>query len=153
MPNITGAQRSRQSSFGFLMNLLQRRVDAKMKLRLAGIGIDVRTFAILRMLDENEGIKQKDLGKIFEFPEYYTSRNVDALVDAGLVERKPDPNSRRSVQIYLTDAGQERVEQLPKIVSSVNSEFLGTLTTEERKTLIKLLRKVAGIPDEGDPDL
>lgn len=153
MTNVSKAQHNRQTSLGFLLNLIKRRIDAKMKTRLAVIGVDFRTFANLRILDGNEGIKQKELGRILEFPEYYTSRNIDGLVEAGFVERRPDPDSRRSVKIFLTDMGRKKVEQLPKIVSSVNSEFLTPLSKEERNTLILLLRKVAGIPEGGDPGL
>src|SRR3978361_1242959 len=39
------------------------------------------------------------------------SRAVDGLVDLGLMERRPDPDDRRAVQIDLTPPGRKRVEE------------------------------------------
>ena len=150
MSQLSKTQRDRQNSFGFLLQLLARRMDNLMKEKLAGIDIDLKIFANLRMLSDKDGINQRELGRLMEFPEYHTSRNVDALVKAGFVERCPDPNSRRSVLIFLTDKGREKAKQLPKLVAEVNDDFLEVLDIQERKQLIQLLQKVAKIPEEGD---
>jgi DNA-binding MarR family transcriptional regulator len=39
----------------------------------------------------------------------WISRGVDRMVEAGLVERKPDRNDRRRVQLRLLPDGQSRV--------------------------------------------
>lgn len=153
MSKLSKTQRERQSSFGFLLQLLTRRMDKLMKQRLSEIDIDLKTFVSLRMLSDGDGIKQRELGRLLDFPEYQTSRNVDSLVKAGFVERRPDPNSRRSVLIFLTNKGREKVKQLPKIISSVNRDFLKALDEQERKQAVKLLQKVANIPEDGDPTL
>ena len=142
MSELSKTQRERQSSFGFLLQLLARRMDNLMKQRLSEIDIDVKIFANLRMLSDKDGINQRELGRLLEFPEYHTSRNVDALVKAGFAERRPDPNSRRSVLIFLTSKGREKAKQLPKIIASVNSEFLTTLDLQEKQQIIKLLQTV-----------
>lgn len=153
MPKLTKTQRGRQASFGFLLNLLHRRADSKMKQKLENIGVDIKLFVNLRMLNENEGISQRELGRILEFPEYHTSRNVDALVEANMAERRPDPESRRSVKLYLTEEGRAKASKLPSIISDVNSSLLKDLSPEEKATLISLLQKVAKIPIEGDTKL
>ncbi len=40
------------------------------------------------------------------------SRSLDRLTEAGLVCRREDPGSRRSIQVYLTDRGQEMAEKV-----------------------------------------
>ena len=150
MSQLSKTQRGRQNSFGFLLQLLARRMDNLMKQKLAGIDIDLKIFANLRMLSDKDGINQHELGRLMEFPEYHTSRNVDALVKAGFAERRPDPNSRRSVLIFLTNTGREKAKQLPKLIAEVNHEFLEVLDIQERQQLIRLLQKAAGIPEDGD---
>lgn len=105
------------------------------------------------LLNERDGVTQSELGRLLEFPDYYTSRNVDALIEAGFAERRADPNSRRTVLIFLTPEGRSKAKELPKIIASVNDEFLENFDEEERATLTKLLQKAATIPDSGDPDL
>lgn len=153
MSKLSKTQRERQSSFGFLLQLLSRRMDNLMKQRLSEIDIDLKTFANLRMLSDGDGINQRELGRLLEFPEYHTSRNVDSLVEAGFVERRPDPHSRRSVLIFLTNKGREKAKQLPKIISSVNTEFLQTLNEHEKQQIVWLLQKVANISEDADSTL
>lgn len=128
-------------------------MDARMKERLAEIDVDLKIFANLRMLAERDGVTQVELGRLLEFPEYYTSRNVDTLVEAGLVERRPNPESRRSILVFLTEEGRKKAEELPKIISEVNAEFMTELSAKEKAETIRLLQKIAAIPEGGDPSL
>lgn len=41
------------------------------------------------------------------------SRAIDMLVRAGLVDRQPDPDNRRRLQLRLTEAGQQRLDEPP----------------------------------------
>lgn len=134
----------RTESFGFLIQVLARRIDATMKAELSAIGVDVKIFANLMLLSEEDGINQRQLGEKLDFPEYFTSRNVDSLVKAGFAERRQDPRSRRTFLIYLTEKGREKARQLPAIVRKVNDQYLGDLSQEERKQLVSLLQKSAG---------
>jgi len=142
MTQIEMKEHRREESFGFLIQTLARVLDAKMKVELEKIGIDIKIFANLMMLGQKDGINQREIGKRLNFPEYFTSRNIDALVEAGLAERKPDPGSRRSFLIFLTEKGRAKAEELPAIVREVNNEVLHGLTTEERASVISLLQKV-----------
>ena len=153
MSEISKAQRARQSSFGFLLQILARRMDGVMKDKLSEIDVDTKIFANLRILSEQDGITQRELGRLLDFPEYFTSRNVDLLVEAGFAERRPDPNSRRTVLVYLTQLGRKKAKELPNIVAAANLEFLEPLSKQERNDLITLLHKVARIPQGGDPKL
>lgn len=153
MTHVSESQKFRQNSFGFLIQVLARRIQSRMNERLSEIDLDPKYFGSLMILSEKDGIKQRDLGKMLEFPEYATSRNVDSMVEAGLVERRADPESRRAFQIFLTPAGREQAALLPAIVIETNQEVLSVLPEQERKQALELLRKIAGIGDAGDPNL
>ena len=145
MAQVSVKDHRKEDSFGFLIQTLARAIDAKMKAELKEVGVDVKIFANLMMLGQQDGINQREIGKRLNFPEYFTSRNVDALVDAGYAVRRPDPNSRRSFLIFLTDAGRAKADQLPSIVERVNDDVLANLTASERKQVVGLLQKVAGV--------
>ncbi len=135
----------REGSFGYLLQVLARRLDTRMKDELRGAEIEVKIFAALMLLAEEDGINQREVGKRLNFPEYFTSRNIDVLVEAGFAERRPDPESRRSILIYLTDKGRAKATELPPIVQRVNEDALAELSSSERKQVIGLLQKIAGI--------
>ncbi len=90
MTQISNAKSLREASFGFLIQTIARTMDAKMKSELKGIGVDIKLFVNLMLLSEEDGINQRKLGEQLNFPEYFTSRNVDALVEAGPAERHAD---------------------------------------------------------------
>ena len=145
MVQVMKARQIREGSFGFLIQTLARRIDVTMRRRLREIDVDVKVFANLMALSEQDGINQRQLGERLDFPEYYTSRNVDALVAAGYAERQPDPHSRRSFLVFLTEAGHAKAARLPKIIGEVNEFHLQGLSADERQSLIALLQKTAGI--------
>lgn len=150
MTQIKSTKHIRENSFGFLIQTLAREIDARMKIALKEVDVDVKVFANLMMLADEDGINQRALGEKLNFPEYFTSRNVDALVEAGYAERRPDPNSRRSFLIFLTDAGRKKASQLPKVVKEVNDETLDMLTRSERNQVVGLLQKVARLSVDTD---
>lgn len=78
-----------------------------------------------------------------------TSR-IDRLEQAGLVERRPDPEDRRGTRVRLKPAGRMLVEQA--LVAHVENEdaILSGLTAAERVQLDKLLGKlIASLPERG----
>ncbi len=149
MTPIPETKRKHQMSLGFLIQILSRRIDHEMKQRLGEIGIDIKIFANLMTLSRRDGITQRELGRSLEFPEYYTSRAVDTLVEQGFAERRPDPKSRRSVLIFLTKKGREKARKLPPIIAAVNEIYLKPLDPAERNQLIALLQRVARIGEAG----
>jgi DNA-binding MarR family transcriptional regulator len=141
----TTKKKTHEGSFGFLIQTIARRVDVRMKEQLKELDVDIKIFANLMFLSEKDGITQREIGNRLNFPEYYTSRNVDSLIKYGYAERRPDPTSRRSMLIYLTDAGRAKAAQLPAIIEAVNSETLTDLTEAERDQIMSLMQKVAGV--------
>ena len=135
----------RENSFGFLIQTLARRIDVRMKERLVAHDVDIKIFANLMFLSERDGVTQREIGNTLNFPEYYTSRNVDALIKSGYAERRPDPSSRRSMLVFLTPKGHAKAAELPDVIRASNEESLAGLNEEERRQVVELLQKAIGI--------
>lgn len=145
MTQISDAKQHRENSFGFLIQTLARRIDMQMKERLKAHDVDLKIFANLMFLSEQDGVTQREIGNKLNFPEYYTSRNVDALIKEGYAERRANPESRRSTLIFLTPKGRAKAAELPEVIRASNEETLADLSAEERKQVITLLQKAIGI--------
>ena len=145
MTQISDAKKRRNNSFGFLIQTLAKRIEMDMRERLKEHDVDLKVFANLMFLSEKDGVTQREIGNELNFPEYYTSRNVDALVKLGYAERRPDPNSRRSILIFLTEKGRKKAADLPAVIMAANKKTLANLTPEERNKVIELLQKVIGV--------
>lgn len=68
---------------------------------------------------------------------------VDDLEAAGLVERVPDPNDRRSKLIKATPAGVARLCELRQATAAAEAELLADLSPAEAELLPSLLRRIA----------
>ena len=150
LTQISSGKKTGENSFGFLIQTLARRLDVRMRDELKELDIDLKIFANLMFLSMEDGVNQREIGNRLNFPEYYTSRNVDALVALGYAERRPDPKSRRSFLIYLTPAGREKAKLLPPVIERVNNEILADLSKDEQNQVIKLLQRVAGVGKTAD---
>ncbi|MFD9595624.1 MarR family winged helix-turn-helix transcriptional regulator [Kitasatospora sp. NPDC059973] len=65
---------------------------------------------------------------------------VDALEEAGLVERTPDPADRRAVRIVLTTAGRSAVERIGQVRHEVAQEYFGPINPADQDALLRALR-------------
>jgi DNA-binding MarR family transcriptional regulator len=72
---------------------------------------------------------------------------VDALQEAGLVERAADPDNRRSVLVTLTEAGRRLQREMTNARAAAGDGIFGRLTSSERRTLADLLGRVGASGD------
>jgi DNA-binding MarR family transcriptional regulator len=76
-----------------------------------------------------------------------TTKRLDRLEQAGLIERAPDPDDRRSILITLTDAGRELIDSVTDAHLANEQRLLSALSEVERTRLADLLRKLQlGLP-------
>ncbi|WP_051217745.1 MarR family winged helix-turn-helix transcriptional regulator [Nocardioides insulae] len=73
---------------------------------------------------------------------------IDDLVEAGLVERRANPEDRRQRLVVLTARGRSEVDALCSRVVEAEDSLLGALTTKERGQLRRLVIKAAGALDD-----
>jgi DNA-binding MarR family transcriptional regulator len=72
-----------------------------------------------------------------------TTRLIDRLEVAGLVERQNCPSDRRAIHVAITDQGNERLNEALNVHLGYLEENLATrLTKVERETLAELLTKL-----------
>jgi DNA-binding MarR family transcriptional regulator len=79
------------------------------------------------------------------------TKRLDRLVEAGLVERRPDPGDRRGSLVRLTRRGRATVDRaLPAHVEN-EVRLLRALSTPERRALDTLLRKLLASLEAPEP--
>jgi DNA-binding MarR family transcriptional regulator len=76
-----------------------------------------------------------------------TTKRLDRLEQAGLIERTPDPGDRRGTLITLTAAGHRLIDTVTEAHLANERGLLDALTAEEQRRLADLLRKLQlGLP-------
>jgi DNA-binding MarR family transcriptional regulator len=73
-----------------------------------------------------------------------TSRLVDRLVAAGLVDRKPSPQTRREISLALTPAGRGRLQRYDRLRLAEARASLDAVPPEERESIVAGLQQLMG---------
>jgi DNA-binding MarR family transcriptional regulator len=82
-----------------------------------------------------------------------TSRLVDRLVAAGLVDRSPSAQSRREISLTITATGRRRLQRYDRRRLAEARARLAELPAAEQDTLLAALTKLsAGAPPEPGED-
>lgn len=105
---------------------------------------DLRTvdFSVLSLITHNPGITSRQLCNTLGIQAPNLVNMVSALEKRDLITRLPHPNDGRAVGLHLTKTGEQLMRKAEKTAVKLELQASPQLSDEERKTLIKLLKKV-----------
>jgi DNA-binding MarR family transcriptional regulator len=98
----------------------------------------------LTVLQESAGANLNDLATAMGVTVSTTSRLVDRLVAAGLVDRKPSPQTRREISLALTPAGRGRLQRYDRLRLAEARASLDAVPPEERESVVTGLQQLIG---------
>ncbi|KAA0101064.1 MarR family transcriptional regulator [Mycolicibacterium sp. P1-18] len=81
-----------------------------------------------------------------------TGRMVERLVGAGLVDRRPHPDSRRELVVDLTTRGRDVVAEVTAARRRVLAEIVTTIAEPERHGLVRALTAFTAAGGEPAPE-
>jgi DNA-binding MarR family transcriptional regulator len=130
--------RALEHEMGVLVRRLRRLIAERARLvhpELAPVG-----YSMLMAL-QDEPRRASDLVELFSIDKGAVSRQVQALLELGLIERTPDPDDRRAAILAITDEGNRR---LATVSETRRSELLGRLASwkpQELRTFVEALSR------------
>ena len=119
--------------------------DARIRPVLRSAGLDRGAFdvlATLRRAGSPYRLTPTVLYQELVLTSGAVTHRVDALARAGLVERVPDPDDRRSSLVALTERGREVVEDAMAAHMRCEAEMIAALSGDSRRALAALLREL-----------
>jgi DNA-binding MarR family transcriptional regulator len=114
---------------------------------LEPLGLRPPQFGVLRLIDADPGLTQRDLARRSLIDPSSMVAVVDELEELGYAERRTHPADRRKHAIHLTPDGQRMLERAQAVAVETTKEILAPLTAGEIDELRLLLRKLAGVAD------
>jgi DNA-binding MarR family transcriptional regulator len=111
----------------------------------AAHGLPITWYDVLLELNAAEGrrLTMSQLGEVAVVSRSRVSRVVDELVRAGLVERVPNPDDRRSAFARITPAGRARLRAAaPTYLAGIERHFTSHLTAAEAHAVATALERV-----------
>jgi len=129
-------------SVGFLISQLGFLSSRRFHAALERLGIDPRDFLLMRFVAASDGQSQQALADRLGVPPSRMVALVDHLEDAGLVERRADPDDRRVRGLHLTRKGRGVLDRAAKIAIDYETQLCAGINREEREQLIDLLQRL-----------
>lgn len=97
---------------------------------------------ILKNLAELGSMSQRELADVCRLDVTTMSRTLDRLEEAGLLEREPNPECRRSHRILLTPDGRKKAEQVIAGFQKIDDRLLEGLSDNEIEGILTGLRRM-----------
>lgn len=106
---------------------------------------------VLTMVAMQEGINQKDLAFLLGIRPQTIGEMLRKLEERGLVERRKSEEDARATQVFLTDEGRARAEEIAERRALAAADMFSVLTDDEKEQLDALLDKLGAELDKHRP--
>lgn len=126
----------------WLLSRANARAHTVLAEALAAEGVRGYHVRILAALDQHGPSSQADLGARAGIDRSDVVATLDELAASGLAARARDPRDGRRNVVTLTEDGRRELERLLGVVDEVQERVLEPLSTAERQSLLRLLRKL-----------
>lgn len=134
-----------RSCINYLLTMAHREVHQKLCARLDQYDLTPAQYSVLNYLWEYERGTPKELAQVMMVENSTISGILDRMQKKELIDRRIDPEDRRSVQVVLTPAGQALKAEVVCAVEELNEVVLGSFTPEQRALLMSSLRTIARV--------
>ena len=85
---------------------------------------------------------QQDLVKLFKVSDAYIAKLMRKFEDMGYIERKENPENRRTKIIEITDDGIKKTEEYIDVIQKWEDNVTSNVNEDEIKTLKEILFKI-----------
>jgi len=145
MPDDDGVLSTIETQIAYLMRLgeASRRATSLKPHR----ALDRAAYVILRYLQQGGPQNVSAIAARLNLDGSTVTRQVTALQEAGLIERKQDPRDGRGTVVAPTEMGLKQVDAVAAARRAVYDRVLADWTTEDRQQLATMLERLTGAMD------
>jgi len=127
----------------FLLAQIGAHAAAQFAERIASLDLTPPQAGILRAIAAGAGLSQQELSKLLSILPSRLVTLIDELENRSLIERRDDPDDRRSYALHLTDKGKKTLEAIAQAAMAHNQAICAGLDEGERQQLATLLTRIA----------
>jgi MarR family transcriptional regulator for hemolysin len=137
-----GAALSPRAQLGFGLADVTRLLRTLYDERLSEEGLSGASWRVLAYLYRDDGLTQTRLADMLEMSRPAIGQMIDRLEASGFVERRADPNDRRSWVVYLSPQAQAKVAYFVAASRAIEAECFDVFTDKELATLSALVARL-----------
>lgn len=132
----------RHESIGSLLWNVTRLMRRAFEQRLEGCSLTQMQARTLVKISRHEGIRQVTLSELMEVQPITLVHLIDQLVEAKLVERRPDPVDRRAYQLFLTPNAAPQLAAIELVIESIRADASRGLNEQQIETVMLALHQM-----------
>lgn len=106
----------------------------------AYIGVSAPQYSMIVAIAEAGEATVRDLTKILHVSSPFVTAEINKLIAAGFVRKRPNTKDRRSIVLSLTAAGEDSVRRVSTIRTTANDMIFGSIKPEEAKVFQHLIQ-------------
>jgi MarR family transcriptional regulator, organic hydroperoxide resistance regulator len=133
---------STRESVGFVVREVWRLFARCLAPRIAREGVSIGMWFVLRMLWDEDGMTQRELGERVGINGPTMVSALNSMGRAGLVKRVQNRDDRRKINVFLTERGHKLKSKLWPMASEVLEIGMSGLSPAQVKSLNKMLSQV-----------
>lgn len=135
-----------RAHFGRLVANTARQWRRAVDIRLRPFGLTEATWLpLVHLARAEKPMRQTDLAALISLDNSSVVRLLDALQNAGLIERREEPSDRRVKTIHLTAAAHSVIEQVEEVSHNIRNETLAGISEAELKTTSHILKHICDV--------
>jgi DNA-binding MarR family transcriptional regulator len=131
----------------FNLGRVMRRVYDYYEQRLSPFGLTPPQYFAFNALWMGDGISVGELGERVSLDSSTLTGIIDRMERSGYVERRPNPDDRRSVLVFLTANAQDLGPRILEFADELDVTLREPFSQEEMDTFERVLRSLAEAPD------
>ena len=131
----------------FNLGRVMRRVYDFYEQRLSPFGLTPPQYFVFNALWMGDGISVGELGERVSLDSSTLTGIIDRMERSGYVERRPNPDDRRSVLVLLTAKARELGPNILEFANELDATLRQPFSHEEMDTFERLLRSLAEVSD------
>jgi len=124
----------------YLLAAVSDRASAEFHAHARAAGLRVPEWRVLACLADEDGAMVTRLARLSLMEQSRLTRIIDQMAERGLVSRRSDPEDRRRVRVFLTDAGRDLALRLIADAREHEARILDTLGTEDSDRIKSILK-------------
>lgn len=105
-------------------------------------GLTKPQFAVMRAVAAHSGIEQIDLMGASVSTKATLAEMLGRLEKRGLIYRLASDSDKRRRYVYLTEQGEQLLDEVNPQANKVDRQFLDKLTEDEQETFIRLMQNM-----------
>jgi len=133
---------STRDSVGFVVREVWRSFARCLQARIAREGVTIGMWFVLRMLWDEDGMTQRELGERVGINGPTMVMALNSMERAGLVKRIQNQTDRRKINVFLTARGRNLKRKLWPMAAEVLSIGLAQLSRAQVRSLNQMLTQV-----------